>query len=56
MAFGFVNLFLAAGVMIAVSFGLYGTSPVLGATAYKSHKTTDAMLDALNIVEQTTYV
>ena len=47
MAFGFVNLFLAAGVMLAVSFGLYGTSPVLGTIAYKSHRNTDAMLDAI---------
>ena len=56
MAFGFVNLFLAAGIMLGVSFGLYGTSPVLGALAYKSHRTTDAMLDAINVVEETTYM
>ena len=54
MAFGFVNLFLAAGVMLAVSLGLYGTSPVLGALAYKSHRATDAMLDALP--HETTYI
>ena len=42
--------------MLAVSFGLYGQTSVLGTTAYKSHKTTDAMLDALNVVEETTYM
>ena len=56
MVFGFVNLFLAAGVVLAVSFGLYGTSAVLGTTAYESHKTTDAMLDAIDVVQETTYM
>ena len=53
MAFGFVNLFLAAGVMIAVTLGLYGQTSVLGSVAYKAHQNTDAMLDA---VEEITYM
>ena len=53
MAFGFVNLFLAAGVMIAVTLGLYGQTSVLGSVAYKAYGNTDAMLDALALAEQT---
>jgi hypothetical protein len=51
MAFGFVNIFLAAGVMLAVTFGLYGQTAVLGSVAYKSHLNTDAMLDAISGAE-----
>ena len=51
MAFGFVNLFVAAGLYIALTLGLYGKTAVLGAVAYKSHRNTDAMLDAIDGAE-----
>ena len=53
MAFGFVNLILAAGVIVTTVYALYGQSPVLGSVAYKAHGNTDAMLDALALAEQT---
>ena len=47
------NIFVALVLVFATSLGLYGLSPVLGTIAYKSHRRTDAMLDA---IEETTYI
>ena len=48
---GFVNLILAAGVILTAVFGLYGQTSVLGTAAYKGHGNTDAMLDALDLAD-----
>ena len=45
------NKILALGFIFAASFIVYGKSPVLGTTAYRAHRTTDAMLSALDEID-----
>ena len=50
------NIFVALLIVLATSLGLYGRRPVLGTVAYKSHKNTDDILDAIEAIEATTYI
>ena len=51
-----VGKFVAIALFFAAVLATYGTESVLGSVAYKSHQNTDAMLDALGLPEETTYV
>ena len=52
MVFKFIVIVLFVGAV----FATYGTRKVFDAVTFKSHQNTDAMLDALGLPEETTYV